>query len=155
MTNFTRKYEMDGKWRRLLLMSMRARTFTNWWTPADFVIQHNVQHWHTKRQALCNIYIREDPHVILINLHGLTDEHLLKIQNYRVHKYNSIDNEQHNSRAIVIRQDVKYKLIEEFCTDILGIKIDTREGPIHVITTYISPRQQHIHYPDFYNALTK
>ena len=116
------------------------------------IIQHNVQHWHTKRHALCNIYTREDAHIILINSHGLIDEQLLKIQNYNVHQYNK-NNEQHSGTAIAIRRDIQYKLLDDFYTDMTGVTLETAEGPIHIVTTYVPPRELHIHYPDFYNIL--
>ena len=37
----------------------------------------------------------------------------------------------------------------------IGVTIETKEGPIHLLTTYIPPRHQHIHYLDFYQALNK
>ena len=118
------------------------------------VIQHNVQNWQTKRHALTNVYLQENPHILLLNSHGLIDDQTLKIQNYNIH-INNKDNEQHNGTAVAIRRDIKYKLLEDFYSDMLGVTIETKEGPIHLITTYIPPRHQHIHYPDFYQALTK
>ena len=37
----------------------------------------------------------------------------------------------------------------------LGFTIETHEGPIYSVTTYVPPRHQHIHYPSFYNVLNK
>ena len=118
------------------------------------IIQHNIRHWPTNKHTLTNVYTKEDPDIILINSHGLIDNATLKLQHYIVHQNNK-DNEIHNGTAIAIRQNIKYKLIEDFYTDMLGVTIETREGPIHIVTTYVPPRYQHIHYPDFYNVLNK
>ena len=113
-----------------------------------------VRHWGTNKHALANVYIQEDAHVILINSHGITDNNqTLKIQNYTIHQYKK-DNEQHNGTAMAIRRDISYKLLDNFYTDMIGITIETREGRIYIVTMYIPPRHQHIHYPDFYNILT-
>ena len=82
----------------------------------------------------------------------LIDNQTLKIQNYSIHTNNK-DNA--ILTAIAIRRDIKYKPLEDFYSDVIGVTIETKEGPIHLLTTYIPPRHQHVHYPDFYQALNK
>ena len=116
------------------------------------IIQHNIRHWPTNKHTLTNVYAKEDPDIIVINSHGLTDNATLKLHHYTVHQNNK-DNEIHSGTAIAIRQNIKYKLIENFYTEMLGITIETHEGPIHIVTTYVPSRHQHIHYSYFYNIL--
>lgn len=116
------------------------------------ILQHNVRHWATNRHALTNVYTKEDPHVILINSHGLTKDSL-RLMNYNTHQSNKAD-EMHSGTAICIRRDVKYRLIDHFETDMIGVTVTTNQGPIDILTTYVAPRQPYLHYADFHKALT-
>jgi hypothetical protein len=119
------------------------------------IIQHNVRNWNVNnRFALSNVYLQEDPDIILINSHGLKQGEPLKIQNYDIHKVNK-NNEDHSGAAIAMKSSIKYRLIDNFHSDMLGVTIETIAGPIHIATTYIPPRQRTLHYPDFHSILTR
>ena len=80
--------------------------------------------------------LTENAEIILINSHGARNNETIKIYNYNIHQVNTI-NEIHNGVVIGIRRDIKYKLIDSFESDMLGITIETTLGPIHIVTTYI------------------
>ena len=70
-----------------------------------------------------NIYQKLDPHIIVINSHGLTNEQPLKIFNYIIHQKN-FDDSPHNGTAIAIRKDIACKIEEDFETDLIAATID-------------------------------
>ena len=92
--------------------------------------------------------------ILLINFHSVINQEKIKIQNYNIHQINT-KNELHSGVAIAVRRDTHYKLIDDFETDMfmLGVTIDTPQGHIHIITTYIPPRDSYLHYHDFYKIL--
>ena len=45
-----------------------------------------------------------------------------------------------NGVAIGVRKDIRYKLIDDFETYLIGITVDTEQGNIHIVTSYIPPR---------------
>ena len=98
-------------------------------------IQHNIRKWGTNKHSLCQANQTENAEIILINSHGARNNETIKIYNYDIHQVNTV-NEIHNGVAIGIRRDIKYKLIDSFESDMLGITIETTLGPIHRVTTY-------------------
>ena len=116
------------------------------------IIQHNVRKWSTNKHSLDHAYQQEYPEIILINSHGAIDNENIKIFNYNIHQINTL-NEINNGVAVGVRRDIKYKLIDNFESDMLGITIETSLGPVHIITAYIPPRCPYLHYPDFYKIL--
>ena len=102
------------------------------------VLQHNIQHWNTHKQSiLLNIH-STNPDIVLINSHGLRDTDTMKIPNYTTHKINS-SQEMSDGSAIAIRNNIPYRLLDDFITDILAIQIDTTLGPTIIATTYLPP----------------
>lgn len=116
------------------------------------ILQQNVQHWQNKRHALTNAYYKEDPDIILINSHCLTNGNTVKIYNYKCHTTNK-NNENHSGAAICIRNNIHYKILDNFESDLIGAEIETQQGPIRILTTYVPPRTSYLHYPDLYKAL--
>jgi len=112
------------------------------------IVQHNVNSWHNKKFALCNIYNSIDPDIILINDHSLRDNQSLKIFNYRIYQCNKL-NRNYAGVAIAVKNNIPTKLIDDFYTDILAISINTRQGDIIIATSYIPPRDGYINYIDF------
>ena len=100
------------------------------------VIQHNVRKWSTNKHSLCQVYQNENPEIILINSHGAMNSETIKIYNYNIHQINTT-NEIHNGVAIAVRRDHRYKLIENFEFDMLGVTLETSLGPIQIVTSYI------------------
>ena len=45
------------------------------------------------------------------------------------------------------------RILDDFETDMVGATIETPQGNMHIITTYIPPRDLYLHYFDFYKIL--
>ena len=113
------------------------------------ILQHNVAHWAPYRHILTNTYMTINPHIILINSHGLKTEENIKIQGYTSHKINS-SNELHDGCAILVKDNIKHRIKDNYMTDILQITIETHTGPINIATTYLPPRRPYLPIPDFH-----
>jgi hypothetical protein len=69
------------------------------------ILQHNVRSWNPYKTALANIYLKEDPDIILLNSHGCKTGEPIKICNYNVYKTNKL-NERHSGAAIAIKRNL-------------------------------------------------
>ena len=118
------------------------------------IIQHNVQNWNTNKYTLSNIYKDIDPDIILINSHGLKSNDNIKIRSYNSHTINT-EGQLHDGSAILIKQNLKYKIHDNFDTDILQVTIDTLTGPINIATTYLPPRRPYLPFPDFHQIASQ
>jgi len=116
------------------------------------IIQHNVLHWPTRKTELCNTYRKHDPHIILINSHGLNNTTPLKIFTYTVYSSNQ-SQERSDGVAIAIKNDIPHKIINNFTSDLLAVEVNTPQGPIILATLYIPPRRQYIPEPDILQLL--
>lgn len=117
------------------------------------ILQHNVQHWLSKRFNLINTYTHEQPDVILINSHGLPDHQELKIPGYTCYQKNRTG-QLHAGVAIAVKKAIQHKIHEDFhFSDTLSVKLMTTLGPINVATSYIPPREGCLMFPDFYKLL--
>ena len=117
------------------------------------VIQHNVQHWTSRRINLINAYMHEHPDVILLNSHGLPNQHILKIPGYTCYQQNR-NGQLHAGVAIAIKKGIQHKIYDDFqYSDTLSVKLMTTLGPIHLATSYIPPREGCIMFPDYYKIL--
>ena len=114
------------------------------------VIQHNVAHWKPHRHNLINTYRTLDPDIILINSHGLKEEESLKIAGYTTYKVN-ISNELHDGSAILVKNNIKHKIKDDYITNLLQITVETSIGSVNFATTYIPPRRFCFPYPDFHS----
>jgi hypothetical protein len=83
----------------------------------------------------------------------MRNNEIIKILNYDVHQTNQ-NNEDHSGAAIAIRSNIGYKLLDNFHSDMIGAAISTREGIINIVTAYVPPRHNFIHYPDFHKIFT-
>ena len=117
------------------------------------IIQHNVRHWNDKRHALTNIYNNIDADIILLNDHSLTNDKRLKIFNYNTYQTN-VTNRLHRGAAIAVKKHIAHRLIDDFDSDMLGITIQTRHGPMTIGTTHIPPNAPYLNFIDF-NRLFK
>ena len=61
----------------------------------------------------------------------------------------------HARIAIAIRRDVKYKIIDDFAEDILGVELETTKGPVMFLTCYSPPRRNYIPVGELENKLQK
>lgn len=60
----------------------------------------------------------------------------------------------HAGVGIAIKKHIPIKLIDDFYTDMLAIRVQTEQGEIIIATTYIPPRTQYLNFIDF-NRLFK
>ena len=75
--------------------------------------------------------------ILLISVSQRNDPKI-KIFNYNIHIKNYLK-EQHAGVAVGVRKEVRYKILDDFTADILGIQIETTKGPITVFTIYSPP----------------
>lgn len=94
-----------------------------------------------------------NPHIILVNSHGLKSNESLKIPGYHVHKVNS-SNDVNDGSAIAIKRNMEYKLDDSFDTDFLSVEIDTSLGKIVISTTYLPPRRAFLPFTDLHKLLS-
>ena len=111
------------------------------------ILQHNVLSWHTRNMELQNVYRSLNPHLILINAHGLKEQEELKIFNYYIFK-NNITNSLHDGAALAIRRDLRSRRVEGL-TEILAVKITLAHEEIVVATGYTPFRRVAIPIQDF------
>ena len=97
------------------------------------IIQHNCNTWQNKRFELINTYKRLCPDIILLNDTGNLDGVTLKIPSFDVHTRNTT-NRVHGGTAIAIRSTIKYRLHDDFESDLLAVTVETRQGPLTIAT---------------------
>ena len=81
-----------------------------------------------------------DPDIILLNATGKSDSDRIKIYNYEVHQKNVLD-ERHAGVAVAIRKGIKYRILDDYNGDTIGIQLDTPNGKINIVTNYNPPRR--------------
>ena len=119
------------------------------------IIQHNVLCWTKERSIeLCNYYHQENPDIILLNSTSVINNNKIKIYNYNVIQKNIL-NERSAGVAIATKKTIKYKAIDDFNDDILGIELLTGKGPIIILTNYSPPRRNYIPIGEIENILQK
>ena len=117
------------------------------------IVQHNVLHWTAERSIeLANYYCLKNPDVILINSTSVINNNIIKIYNYNVIQKNLLS-ERHAGIAIAIRKNIKYKIMDDFVDDILGIELMTTKGPIIILTNYSPPHRNNILIGEIENIL--
>ena len=57
--------------------------------------------------------------------------------------------------AIGIRRGIRYRIWEDYYSDMLSVDIETSLGKIEIGTAYIPPSIGHLHYPDFLSLFKK
>ena len=86
------------------------------------IIQHNVLKWtFTRRNELTNLYLKEDPDILLLNSTGVKQDQIIKIFNYNVYQRN-IENEDHAGIAIAVKRNLQHQVIDDFEDDVLASK---------------------------------
>ena len=89
------------------------------------IIQHNVQHWSSRRFDLINNYMQESPDIVLINSHGLPNHQNIKIPGYTCYQQNR-SGELHAGVAIAVKNRLQHKLYDDFqYSDTVSIKLMT------------------------------
>ena len=119
------------------------------------IMQHNVHHWSRERAIeLCNYCRRENPDIILLNSIGIGTQDKLNICNYNVTKGN-IFNEMQAGVAVAVKKDIKYRIIDDFTDDILGVQVETTKGLIVILTNYSPPRRNYMPTAEIENKLQR
>lgn len=116
------------------------------------ILQHNTLHWETNKNNLINNYLQENPDIIILNSHGIKNHESLHIKGYTTYIKNST-NQHHDGSAILIKPHIKHKIIDDFITDVLELRIETTIGTISIATTYLPPRRPYLPYPDIHKLL--
>ena len=112
------------------------------------IIQHNVLKWTlNRRNELTNLYMKEDPDILLLNATGVKQDQTIKIFNYNVYQRN-VENENHAGIAIAVKRNLQHQVIDDFEDDVLAVKIETRKGPVVVATAYRPPRREFMSIED-------
>ena len=107
------------------------------------IIQHNVLKWtFNRRNELSNMYMKEDPEVLLLNSMGVKGDEVMKIFNYNIYQRN-IANEDNAVIAIAVKRNIQHQILDDFEDDLLAVKLETKKGPVIVATAYRPPRRQY------------
>ena len=118
------------------------------------ILQHNINTWDNKKFELYNTYRHIDPHIILLNHHGLTDNKTLNYQHYTTYTSNK-ENSKHRGTAILVKDNIQHTILDDFETDLLAITVPTRQGPVTIATDYIAPHAPYLHFIDYYNLINR
>lgn len=102
------------------------------------MMQHNVLTWRGRNHELSNTYSQINPHIILLNSHGVREDEPLRIPGYRVHRSNK-HNRHLDGTDTAIKNTLQNRLMDDFLTNKLAIKIQTATGKIIIATDYITP----------------
>ena len=114
----------------------------------------NVQTWtDMKNSALIAHLTKNDPDVILLSDIGKTDKNKpIKIFQYLIFATNK-NNENSAGVAIGVRKGLNFKVLNNFDYDTIGIQIQTRTGPLIILTNYSPPRRTNIPNSDLEYAI--
>ena len=119
------------------------------------IIQHNVMHWTKERSIeLSNYYRPKNLDIILMNSTSVINENKIKIYSYNIIQKNFL-NERSAGIAIAIGKNIKYRTLDDFVDDILGIELRTSKGPIVILTNYSPPRRIYVPIGELENVLQK
>ena len=119
-----------------------------------YILQHNVRNWETNKNTFTNIYRDINPDIILINGHGNKTNKNIKIYSYKTYQVNSSE-EMNDGSAILIKQNLKHRINDDYDTDMLQVTIDTDTGPINIATTYLPPRRPFLPITDFHKIASQ
>ena len=113
------------------------------------VVQHNVLAWNRRKHDLSNTYRQLDADIILLNSHGLTNDHRLKIPGYKVFQVNRF-NSLNDGVAIALKTRLTFtNLQDDFLSDTVAFDIETLDGPLTIATSYLPLRRPFLPHPDF------
>ena len=100
----------------------------------------NTQHYNRDREAAFVRYLTaNEPNVIMMASTGRAQSDHIHIPGYYTFQTNKA-NELHAGAAICIRKGQKFTAVNNFYTDTIGIKLETSQGPIMLMTGYSPPR---------------
>ena len=106
------------------------------------IIQRNVLKWtFNRRNELSNMYIKEDPKVLLLSSTGMKGDQVMKIFNYNIYQRN-IASEDSAAIAIAVKRNMQHQISDDFEDDLLVVKLETKKGPVIMATAYRPPSWQ-------------
>lgn len=73
---------------------------------------------------------------------------------YTTYKRNT-SNEGSDGIALLIKQQIKHKMEDDFISDVLEVRLETLIGEIAITTTYLPTRRPYLSYPDFHRLIYK
>ena len=113
------------------------------------IIQHNVLAWtDSRRIELANLYLNVNPHIILLNSHGRTDDDQIKIYPYKFYQQNYRQTG-NDGVAIGVRLNIPHRVIRDFNSETVAITFTTTEGDFTVATCYLPPSRPYVPDRDF------
>ena len=114
----------------------------------------NVQTWtYDKNSALMAYLTKNNPDIILMADIGKTDQHKpIKIPQYLVFATNK-NGENSAGAAIAVKKGIRFKVLNNFDHDTIGIQVETKTGPLIIMTNYSPPRHKNIPNSDLDYAI--
>lgn len=116
------------------------------------ILQHNTLHWETNKFNLTNTYLQINPDIILLNSHGVKTHDSLYIKGYTTYRKNNT-NQKYDGSAVLIKSHIKHRIIDDFITDVIELRIETPLGTLSIATTYLPPRRPYLPFPDIHKLL--
>lgn len=116
------------------------------------ILQHNTLHWETNKINLTHTYLQVNPDVILLNSHGVKSNESIHIKGYNTYlKSNS--NQIYDGSAILVKSHIKHKIVDDYITDVIELRLETPIGTLSIATTYLPPRRPYLPFPDIHKLL--
>ena len=114
----------------------------------------NVQTWtEVKNSALTAYLTKNNPDVILMADIGKTNQNKpIKLFQYLVFATNK-NNENSAGVALAVKKGLKFKILDNFDHDTIGVQIQTKSGPLIIMTNYSPPRHRNIPNADLNYAI--
>lgn len=113
------------------------------------MLQHNTLQWETNKTNLTNAYFQLNPDIIFLNSHGVKTHESLYIKGYTAYLKNNT-NKKFDGPAILIKSPIKHKIIDDYITDVIELRIETPTGTLSIATTYLPPRRPYLPFPDIH-----
>lgn len=118
----------------------------------NIILQHNTLHWETNKPNFTHTYQQVNPDIILLNSHGIQSHETLHIKGYNTYlKKNS--NQKYDGSAILVKSNIKHKIIDDYITYVIELRVETPIGTISIATTYLPPRRPYLPFPDIHKLL--
>ena len=114
----------------------------------------NVQTWTQEKNSALTAYLtKNNPDIILMaDIGKATQNKPIKIFQYLVFATNK-NNENSVGAAIAVKKGIKFKILNNFDHDTIGIQVQTKTGPMIITTNYSPPRHKNIPNSDLNYAI--
>ena len=114
----------------------------------------NIQTWTNEKNSALTAYLtKNNPDIILMADIGKTDQNKpIKIFQYLVFANNK-NNENSAGAAIAVKKGIRFKILNSFDHDTIGIQVETKAGPLIILTNYSPPRHKNLPKSDLDYAI--